>query len=212
MSKSALRFSPAGLLGLILAFGLSGCSKELTRTEFLKEYEKRAAVISETDAYRFVSVYQSPEYMAAQQGEEGLGARTIDSLKKEYGNGIYVRLSVRVRVSQKDFDTSSWQPKDPILMQALLAQQLERVQATLAGNAYLLAPDGRKVHPLSNSFHGGLRTGSANSFLLVFPLEDQGRALDPVKSQLMIEDFGLNTGTLRQRLVLPKGIRLKVAA
>jgi hypothetical protein len=204
MSESRTSALTFALLGLAL---LTGCQHKLPVGEFLARYEKECVVEVDRDAYRFLLLYESPEYLAARLGGESMKVAELESMRKEYGNGQYVRISVRPIP-----DLQKGTEEDLLARQFLLGQTLAAIQGELAGLIKLQDRDGGLVDPIAVSVQKGATTGAPNTILAIFPKESHGRKVDMGRCELVIEEIGLNLGTLRTRLAMPKGFRLKAAA
>ena len=192
---------------------LAGCRRQLVPEEFIRSYEETAAVTVERNGIKMVILYQSPDFLAAVQGGSGAKAATLDSLKAEYGKAHYYRVSFRPALASTDRDPAAAAalPTAIPALQAERGRQLMTVRGELSRRIRLEGEDGATVEPISASLQQGL-AGASNTILVVFPRTSRGQSLDPGKYDLVIEDLGLNFGTLRRKLAPPKGIRLKVAA
>jgi hypothetical protein len=200
-----------GLAAAALLTGsvFSGCEKNLATGEFVGRYEKECAVSVDRDGFRFVVLYESPEYLAALSGGDAMKAKELDSLRTDFGKANYVRISIRPTAVSHGGVGSITAIED---QEAVLGERLRQVQGEMGLLMHLRGPDGDTVAPIAVTFQGGTHTGAANTVTAVFPKESRGAPIELKKWELMIDDFGLNLGTVRARLAMPKGFRLKVAA
>lgn len=204
MSESRSASIILALIGLVLA---TGCQRKLPSGEFLARYEKECAIQMDRNGIRFLILYQSADYLAARLGGDSMQGPELESLRKEYGNGQYVRITLRPVPDPKGITEA-----DLIARQFELGQRLTAVQGELATLIKLQSGDGELLDPIAISVQKGAATGAPNTILAIFPKETHGRKVDMGRSELVIDEFGLNLGTLRTRLVKPKGFRLKAAA
>jgi hypothetical protein len=192
------------LFGLVLA---SGCQRVLPSAEYLARYEKECAVQMDRNGIRFLILYQSFDYLAARIGGDSMQGQELASLHKEYGNGQYVRITLRPVPDHRGITEA-----DLMARQFELGQRLMAVQGELGTLIKLQNGDGDMLDPIAISVQKGAATGAPNTILAIFPNEFHGRKVDIGRCELVIDEFGLNLGTLRTRLARPKGFRLKVAA
>lgn len=211
---------PVTLPACFLAIcGLLGCQRQLAPREFLEAYENEASVSVAGDGLKVILLYQSPEYLAARQGlESGFGEEKVpgpvlDSLVKAYGKARYFRITFRPtqRGSAAGGTQDGIPETDMPARQAILGKRLAEVRGELQAKIRLVGADGGIVRPLTTAAQFGASTGAANSILVVFPGMADGRPVDPGKFEFVMDDLGLNLGTLKRRLAPPEGLRLKVA-
>lgn len=204
---SDLRIGPISLCFCALLLG--ACQRNLAQADFLRRYEQECLVTVERDGYRFLLMYQSPEYLAALGGGPEAGPEEIGALAAGYSRAHYVRIAIR---PGPDGAGAAAYGSDPLLPQVVLGERLKAAEPNLAQRIRLRAKDGREVEAVSATLQRGLKTGASNVILAVFPREYRGAAVDPEQWELIIDELGLNLGTLRKPLRLPKGFRLKAAA
>lgn len=201
MNRSrAIALSALGLFGALAA----GCERSLEAGAFQARYERECAVSIRSGDFQFVLLYESPEFLAVSTA--GATAPMLDSLTRSYGNARYVRLSIRPTPRPGD--------EIPGVLDAkhfALDQMLRNIPGGLASKIRLRGPGGKEAKPIAVSLLSGTQTGSANTVMIAFSDSDTGGDFDPAKWRIIIDDFGLNLGTLESRLAAAKGFRLKVA-
>jgi hypothetical protein len=192
---------------------LGGCQRQLASADFLRRYEQECMVTVERGGYRFLLMYQSPEYLAALGGGPEAKPEEIGALAESYSRAHYIRISIRpIQAGAGNGAAAAAFGSDPLLPQVVLGERLKAAEPGLSKRIRLRASDGREIEAASAVLQRGLKTGAGNAILAVFPRESKGERVDLDDWELEIDDLGLNLGTLRKRLSLPKGFRLKVAA
>lgn len=200
-----VRAALAAVSGLITLLA-TGCDKPLDGSAFLARYERECAVSIQAGEYRFILLYESPDFLAVSTAGASASAPALDSASRSYRNAQYVRLSIRPIPRPGD--------EIPGVMESRnydLDRLLREVAGGMAAKIRLDGPDGKKAKPVAVSILSGTQAGSANTLLIAFPAKDVGGGFDPPAWQLVVDEFGLNLGTIRSRLAAPKGFRLKVA-
>jgi hypothetical protein len=191
----------------LAAMSALGCGQKLGVAEFRERYESECAVPIRSGDFQFVSLYASAEYLAALATGPGGEGGPLDSLIHSYGQAHYVRLSIRPVPGTGDDIPGRMEARN-FALHKLLREDTGRLKAKLS----LAGPGGRTLAPLLVAMQSGTQTGSANTLLIAFPKSDAEGAVDVEDWQLVLEDIGLNLGTVRARLSAPKRFRLKVAA
>ena len=150
-------------------------------------------------------LYESPEFLAVSTAGTGTTSKALDSISRAYRNAHYVRLTIRPVAQPGD--------EVPGVMEAK-AYAIDRFIRSLPGGLEekirLEGPGGKVAKPIAISLLSGISAASANTILVAFAAADVGAAIDPSDWQFIVDDFGLNIGTLRTRLAAAKGFRLKV--
>src|SRR5687767_14229699 len=143
--------SDSRFLTLSLAIGpllLGGCQRHLAPADFLRRYEQECLVTVERPGYRFLLLYQSPEYLAALGSGPDARAGEIGTLAEGYSRAHYVRISIRAAPSGAGTGNGAAAAafgSDPLLPQVVLGERLKAVEPQLAKRIRLRARDGREI-------------------------------------------------------------------
>src|SRR5437879_12609943 len=89
-----VRVALATVSGLIALLAM-GSDKPLDGAYFLARYERDCAVSIPSGEYRFIILYESPEFLAVSTAGVSASTLVLDSASRSYENARYVRLSIR---------------------------------------------------------------------------------------------------------------------
>jgi hypothetical protein len=190
-------------LASILAMG---CEKRLDAAAFLERYERECAVTVPAEGCRFILLYESPEFLAASNADPKDSGVVPETLVRTYGEACYVRLSIR-----PDPRPGDEMPGVSEARSYAIDRMLRTLPGGFAAKIRLTGPGGKSAKPVAVSLMSGSQSGAANTTLIAFAKKDLGEDFNPSRWQLIVDEFGLNLGTLRSRLKPAKGYRLKVA-
>lgn len=191
---------------------LQGCLQKLPVEEFIRAYEKRGVQAEVDGDYRLNFLYQNTEYLIAKNLQAGGKPQDSERLRHQYGNGIYVSLTVLPKEATGTPDDIR---KD--LVNAKLAQgeqafgaQIAYLQEHIREFVHLEDKHGGEIPLVTYNFSRNFGIGLANSFLFAFPTDYKGHHIDPDDITIVIQDFGLQTGTIRKRLKNPGSVKLRM--
>ena len=199
------------ILAIVLAC-LSGCREGLPPEKFVTAYEKAALQTIDMGDYRIRLLYQSPEYVLARELRNGAPPAEAQALSHRYGEAIFVTVSI----SPKEISGTPEDISKDFLNASLLAGEdqfrakLDYLQAGLRGKVRLEDSKKHVLPPSTYSFTRNFGMGRENTFLFAFPRRSEGRKWDMKDAELVIDDFGLNAGTIRTRLKSPGSLALRV--
>jgi hypothetical protein len=202
-----------GLAMALLVAAITGCGRALPAGEFVPAYEREAMRELQAGDYHIRYLYQSVDYLVAREVNAGMKLADADRRRKDYAGGLFVGISIAPKAEAQTHEEAVRSD----LLNGRIAEgerefrdRLLLLQGKLGQYVRLEDSRGRRIPLSTYSFSRNFGLGSANSFLFAFPAEYQGEKLNPKELELVIEDFGLNTGTLRSRLSGPGSLKLRM--
>lgn len=207
-AKSGARWIASGLL----VAGLCSCRQALPPGEYLSAYEKAALQTFEMGEYTVRMLYQSPDYVVARELNSGARPEEAEVLGRRFADGIYLALSISPKQISGTPDDISKDLLNSSLRngEAEFRDKLAYLQSGLRGKVHLRDSRQNTIPPSTYNFTRNFGMGKANTFLFAFPARSGGKALDVRDLEIVIEDFGLNAGTLHARLKYPGSLALRV--
>lgn len=199
-------------VGLLLGAAslLLGCDRKLPPGEFLKAYEEKGLVQSLAGDYRFTALLMSTDYMFARQfGDAPSGSQQpMESFRK----AIYVSVNVTLANPTGDPEDLKKDLLNGALYQGQEAfrKRLDFLLNRLSPYVRLETADGSSLEPVTYRFSRGYVFGGGHSFVFLFPAAKDGKKVVSEGANLVLKDFGLNTGTVRIKIHRPSSIALKV--
>lgn len=212
MTEFSAKSGAKWIASALIVAGFLSCRQVLPAEEYLAAYEKEALQTFEMGAYTVKLLYQSPDYVVARELKAGVDPKEAKSLGVRFAAGIYVAVSISPREIQgtpedlsRDFLNSSL-----LEGEAAFRDKLTYLQGGIRGKVRLLDASKKPIPPSTYNFTRNFGMGKANTFIFAFPARSDGKTLDVRDLEIVLEDFGLNSGTLRAPLKYPGSLALRV--
>lgn len=198
-----------GLLSLVLLLG--ACKQSLPPQAFLKAYSEQATVSTIHGDYRITLLQMSPDYLTAGEMDSADGEKELKSLHEGYQNAIYISLKISCAKPtggpediRKDFLNGAL-----INGQEAFSQRLQFLESGMGALFRLELEDGRLIPLKTYRFNRGYALGGGHSFVLLFPNQFDGHPIRAERGSLVLQEFGLSTGTLKIQVKKAPNIALK---
>jgi hypothetical protein len=196
----------------LLALMVAGCQRTLPPAAFLKAYEAEAASSVIAGDYKFLIAPLSPDYLSASM-PDGPDDKAGPSSEKSAYQSTHC-ISLRISLAHPTGGPSD-HDKDLVARAEANGNGDHKagmafLESDFGANVRLEDKRGRKIPPLSYRFQPGLGLGAVNSFVFLFPKDSGGSPVSLQDAFLIIDDFGMNTGTVKLPVRLVHNLRLKV--
>lgn len=189
---------------IILCLFLFGCSKHLEPMSFRTSYEKGALQKKACGRFECAAMYMNADYLHAVAAISGNKV----SPEEQASEGEYFKVSFRAPLSnteenQASSPMSAFQSKIPPKVFLLMQFGISRY-------AYLENEAGQKIPAVGSHFEKGFGTAPQQSLVFAFPNEFNSKKIDVSRCEFVLEEFGLNTGSIRFPIQFPQRLKLKV--
>jgi len=187
---------------LILTLVCISCGPR-SAAEAAREMEKQTELVIEGGASPFQATlsFLSPEVMAIQEvpyQQDEAAWVVLQRTVSRYRNQMTLRLSIGPKQEARldprqpfalDIENNGGQWNDH-------GRNLQRLMFEMGPFIRLVSPDGKEIEPRLVEFQRSFGIGRERSFLLVFPVEYEGKPLFP-PFELRVMEFGQGMGLLR---------------